>query len=107
VNADSRSIDVRLPTVAKTDFDASPIPRANDKAKAFNINLLCDSGVKVSYQVDGTQTSAGSNVLANSSGKGMASGVFKGDLSSTTQLQLGSKFPWPRHLPATHRSRFR
>jgi type 1 fimbria pilin len=76
VNADSRSIDVRLPTVAKTDFDASPIPLANDKAKAFNINLLCDSGVKVSYQVDGTQTSAGGgNVLANSSGKGMASGV--------------------------------
>ena len=99
VNADSRSIDVRLPTVAKTDFDASPIPLANDKAKTFNINLLCDSGVKVSYQVDGTQASAGGgvgNVLANSSGKGMASGVgvalFKGDLSSTTQLQLGSKF---------------
>ncbi|EHN65611.1 fimbrial protein [Comamonas testosteroni] len=96
VNADSRSIDVRLPTIAKTDFDASPIPRANDKAKAFNINLLCDSGVKVSYQVDGTQTSAGSNVLVNSSGKDMASGVgvalFKGDLSSITQLQLGSKF---------------
>ena len=96
VNADSRSIDVRLPTVAKTDFDASPIPRANDKAKTFNINLLCDSGVKVSYQVDGKQTSAGSNVLVKSSGKDMASGVgvalFKGDLSSTTQLQLGSKF---------------
>lgn len=95
VNADSRSIDVRLPTIAKTDFDASPIPRANDKAKTFNINLLCDSGVKVNYQVDGEQTSDGSNVLANSSGEGMASGVgvmlFKGDLSSTTQLQLGSK----------------
>lgn len=95
MNADSRSIDVRLPTIAKTDFDASPIPRANDKAKTFNINLLCDSGVKVSYQVDGTQTSAGSSILANSSGEGMASGVgvalFKGDLSSTTQLQLGSK----------------
>ena len=98
MNADSRSIDVRLPTIAKTDFDA-PIPRSNDKAKTFNINLLCDSGVKVSYQVDGTQASAGGgvgNVLANSSGKGMASGVgvalFKGDLSSTTQLQLGSKF---------------
>ncbi|MPT12510.1 MULTISPECIES: fimbrial protein [Comamonas] len=95
MNADSRSIDVRLPTIAKTDFDASPIPRANDKAKTFNINLLCDSGVKVSYQVDGTQTSAGSNVLVNGSDEGMASGVgvtlFKGDLSSTTQLQLGSK----------------
>lgn len=94
MNADSRSIDVRLPTIAKTDFDA-PIPRSNDKAKTFNINLLCDSGVKVSYQVDGTQTSAGSSILANSSGEGMASGVgvmlFEGDLSSTTQLQLGSK----------------
>lgn len=95
MDADSRSIDVRLPTIAKTDFDSSPIPRANDKAKTFNINLLCDSGVKVSYQVDGTQTSAGSNVLVNGSDEGMASGVgvtlFKGDLSSTTQLQLGSK----------------
>ncbi len=95
MNADSRSIDVRLPTIAKTDFEDSPIPRANDKAKTFSINLLCDSGVKVSYQVDGTQTSAGSNVLANSSGKGMASGVgvtlFKGDLSSITQLPLGAK----------------
>lgn len=94
MNADSRSIDVRLPTIAKTDFDA-PIPRSNDKAKTFNINLLCDSGVKVSYQVDGTQTSAGSSILANSSDEGMASGVgvmlFEGDLSSTTQLQLGSK----------------
>lgn len=94
MNADSRSIDVRLPTIAKTDFDA-PIPRSNDKAKTFNINLLCDSGVKVSYQVDGTQTVAGSSILANSSGEGMASGVgvmlFEGDLSSTTQLQLGSK----------------
>lgn len=94
MNADSRSIDVRLPTIAKTDFDA-PIPRSNDKAKTFNINLLCDSGVKVSYQVDGTQTAAGSSILANSSGEGMASGVgvmlFEGDLSSTTQLQLGSK----------------
>lgn len=94
MNADSRSIDVRLPTIAKTDFDA-PIPRSNDKAKTFNINLLCDSGVKVSYQVDGTQTSDGSSILANSSGEGMASGVgvmlFEGDLSSTTQLQLGLK----------------
>lgn len=88
VNAGSLSIDVRLPTIAKTDFDSSPIPRANDKAKTFSINLLCDSGVKVSYQVDGTQTSAGSNVLANSIGKGMASGVavtrFRGDLNSIT-----------------------
>ena len=98
VNADSRSIDVRLPPVAKADFEYSAIPWANDKAKTFNINLLCDSGVKVSYQVDGTQTSAGGvgNILANSSGKGMASGVgvalFKGDLSGITQLQLGSKF---------------
>lgn len=104
VNADSRSIDVRLPTIAKTDFDA-PIPRFNDKAKTFNINLLCDSGVKVSYQVDGTQTAAGSNILANSSGEGMASGVgvtlFKGDLSSTTQLQLGAKLVHGTTSPST------
>lgn len=95
MNAGSLSIDVRLPTIAKTDFEDSPIPRANDKVKTFSINLLCDSGVKVSYQVDGTQTSAGSNVLANSIGKGMASGVavtrFKGDLNSITPLLLGAK----------------
>ncbi|MCP1649076.1 fimbrial protein [Pseudomonas nitroreducens] len=96
VNADSRNIDVPLPTIAKTDFVDSPIPRANDKAKTFKINLLCDSGVKVSYQVDGAQTTGDGNVLANASGTGMATGVgvtlFIGDLSSVTRLPLASRF---------------
>jgi type 1 fimbria pilin len=96
VNADSRNIDVRLPTIAKADFEDSPIPRANDKAKAFNINLQCDSGVKVIYQIDGAQVSGASNVLANASGTGMATGVgvtlFMGDLTSVTRLPLASRF---------------
>lgn len=96
VNADSRNIDVRLPTIAKTDFDASPIPRDNNKAKSFKINLLCDSGVKVSYQVDAAQTTGDGNVLANATGKDMATGVgvtlFMGDQSSITRLPLASKF---------------
>ncbi|MBB4868260.1 type 1 fimbria pilin [Pseudomonas nitritireducens] len=96
VSADSRNIDVHLPTIAKTDFEESSIPRANDKAKAFKINLLCDSGVKVSYQIDGAQTTGDGNVLANASGTGMATGVgvtlFKGDLSSVTRLPLATRF---------------
>jgi len=96
VNADSRNIDVPLPTIFKSDFAASPIPQDNTKAKVFNINLLCDSGVKVSYQVDGAQTTGDGNVLANATGTGMATGVgvtlFKGDLSSITRLPLATKF---------------
>jgi type 1 fimbria pilin len=96
VNADSRNIDVQLPTIYTADFEDSPIPQRNDKAKAFKINLLCDSGVKVNYQVDGTLASGATNVLANASGTGMATGVgvtlFMGDLSSVTRLPLASKF---------------
>lgn len=115
VNADSRNIDVRLPTIAKTDFAGGVvIPQANDKARAFKINLQCDSGVKVSYQIDGNQTSAGSSVLANAAGAGMATGVgvslFMGDLSSVTRLPLGTKFLFgatssaqPMSIPLTAR----
>ncbi|GLZ86029.1 outer membrane usher protein [Metapseudomonas resinovorans] len=94
VSADSRNIDVQLPSIAKVDFvDGSPVIQANDKARMFSINLLCDPGVKVSYQVDGTQ--AATDVLANASGPEMATGVgirlFRGDLNSFETLHLGSK----------------
>jgi len=96
INADSRNIDVRLPTIAKADFGTATIPQANNKAKAFNINLLCDSGIKVSYRIDGAQTIGDGNVLANATGTGMATGVgvalFQGDLSSVTRLPLATKF---------------
>lgn len=96
VNADSRNIDVRLPSIARTDFDSSPIPSSNDKAQAFNINLLCDSGVKISYQIDGAQAIGDGYVLANASGAGMATGVgvtlFKGGVGSNTPLPLATKF---------------
>ena len=96
INSDSLGIDVPLPTIHSTDFsDASPVHTSSAKARTFSIGLLCDSGVKVNYQVDGAQSSAGSNVLANASGAGMATGVgvqlFEGDVNSTTVLQLGSK----------------
>ncbi|MNN33505.1 F17a-G fimbrial adhesin precursor [compost metagenome] len=90
------NIDVRLPTVAKTDFsDASPTPADNGKAAAFTIRMQCDKGVRLSHQFDGTQTQGGSNVLANASGADMAEGVgvrlYSGDVSSTTPIELGQK----------------
>ncbi|MCY1270014.1 Fimbrial protein [compost metagenome] len=92
----AQNIDVRLPPVAKTDFsDAAPTPPDNGKATAFTIRLQCDKGVKVSHQIDGTQTQGGSNVLANASGADMAEGVgvrlYYGDVSSTTPVELGQK----------------
>ncbi|MBO3277695.1 fimbrial protein [Pseudomonas schmalbachii] len=92
----AQNMDVRLPTVAKTDFsDASPTPADNGKAAAFTIRLQCDKGVKVSHQFDGTQTQSGSNVLANAAGADMAEGVgvrlYYGDVSSTTPVELAQK----------------
>ncbi|CAD5107945.1 fimbrial protein [Zestomonas carbonaria] len=94
VNPDSRNITVQLPTVAKTDFSASkPALPGADKARSFNINMLCDSGVKVSYQIDGPQ--ALPDVLANAVGAEMATGVgvqlFQGDAHSTTVVPLATK----------------
>ncbi|MBB4862542.1 type 1 fimbria pilin [Pseudomonas nitritireducens] len=95
VNADSRNIDVRLPAIDKGDFADSPIPRNNDKARVFQINLQCDSGVKVSYQIDAARATGDGNVLANAGGSGMATGVgvalFKGGLSSTARLPLATR----------------
>ncbi|MEG0557775.1 MAG: fimbrial protein [Comamonas sp.] len=102
VNAGSLSIDVRLPTIAKTDFDSSPIPRANDKAKTFSINLLCDSGVKVSYQVDGTQTSAGNNVLANSIGKRCGCHSFQGRSEQHHVTAAGRETPQQHDIFRQH-----
>lgn len=96
INSNNLNIDVPLPTVQVSDFnDASPVPIGSARARAFSIGLLCDSGVKVNYQVDGPQSGDANNVLANASGTGMATGVgvqlFEGDVNSTTVLQLGSK----------------
>ncbi|MNJ18093.1 Fimbrial protein [compost metagenome] len=103
VNADSRNIDVRLPTIAKTDFVGGPVVQASDKARTFAINLLCDPGVKVAYQVDGYD--APTDVLANASGPGMATGVgvrlYRGDVNSSDTLFLGVKFQYVQTSGAT------
>ncbi|SDK46582.1 Pilin (type 1 fimbria component protein) [Pseudomonas delhiensis] len=94
INPDSQSITVPLPTVLRTDFPSGlGVLADNGKARAFSINMQCDSGVKIWYRVDGA--SSGNNVLDNATGAGMASGVgvqlFYGDASSTQVLPLATK----------------
>lgn len=86
------NITVPLPTVTKDDFtDASPTPTSTSKATPFNISLLCDADVQVRYEIDGTQTAT--NVLANSTGGGMAQGIgvqlLQGDPGSADPVPLG------------------
>ncbi|WAB95131.1 fimbrial protein [Pseudomonas citronellolis] len=94
INPDSQGITVPLPTVLKSDFPAGlGVLADNGKARAFHINLRCDSGVQVWYRIDGA--SSGNQVLDNASGAGMAGGVgvqlFYGDVSSTLVQPLATR----------------
>lgn len=94
VNPDSQGITVALPTVLKSQLPSGlGVLADNSKARAFQINLRCDNGVKVNYQIDGA--SSGNNVLNNAGGVGMATGVgvqlFRGDASSSLVQPLASK----------------
>ncbi|MEL7939652.1 fimbrial protein [Pseudomonas delhiensis] len=94
INPDSQGITVPLPTVLRSDFPSGlGVLADNSKARAFKINLRCDNGVKVWYQIDGT--TSGNQVLNNASGAGMASGVgvqlFYGDASSTLVQPLATR----------------
>lgn len=96
LRSDSLNIDVSLPTVFTSDFHyLLPVPSNTARARAFSIGVVCDAGIKVNYQVDGPRDNAASDVLANASGAGMATGVgvqlYKGGLSSTEVLPLGAK----------------
>ncbi|TDV11795.1 fimbrial protein [Paraburkholderia caballeronis] len=88
------NITVALPTVMKHDFtDSSPTPTGTSKATPFNISLACDAGVQVLYKIDGTQTGSDTNVLANSTGSGMAQGIgvqlLQGDPGSNSPVPIG------------------
>jgi type 1 fimbria pilin len=77
---------VPLPTISTS---ALPTVGATATPTAFQIPLLCDSGVKVSYELDGTLDPAVNpayGVLANQVGSGYATGVGVQLLQGTTSL---------------------
>ncbi|MDF3935614.1 fimbrial protein [Pseudomonas citronellolis] len=96
VNPASRTINVPLPDVRSGEFPLGTGVLADTyKARSFAIYLRCDPGVKVYYQIDGSEASSGSNVLANATGAGMASGVgvqlFRGNLVNAPVQELGQR----------------
>jgi type 1 fimbria pilin len=89
------NITVDLPRITKSDFtDASPTPVGSNKSKPFDISITCDPGVQVLYEIAGTQTGTGTNVLANSTGSAMARGIgvqlLQRNPGSTTVVPIGS-----------------
>jgi type 1 fimbria pilin len=90
------NITVNLPTVRVADFSASG---SRVGAKSFNVPLVCDKGVTVSYQFDGSRPSgvAASNVLSNNAmgdnaAKGIGIALYRGDNTSSNALALGQKW---------------
>lgn len=57
---------------------------------AFQIPLLCDSGVRVAYEFDGTAGSSATGVLANQAGSGYATGVGVQLLQGTAPVALNT-----------------
>ncbi|SDH69537.1 fimbrial protein [Pseudomonas panipatensis] len=95
IGAGGNNIVVRMPSVRLSDFAGVGVLTNASKAAPFEINLLCDANIKVSYQVDAQGGVTVTNVINNSTGSGRATGVgiqlFQGAASSTTVLPLGSK----------------
>lgn len=99
VNPDSHNITVVLPTIYRNDLhggtDAGGLID-NSKARPFRINLQCDAGVAINYQIDGP--SSGNDVLDNARGEGLASGIgiqlFRGEVDSGLVQPLARKLPY-------------
>lgn len=105
---DADSITVALPAVWKNDFtDASPVPQP-DKARSFEIGMLCDEGVQVSYRIDGAQALTAEHVLANAAGTGMAEGVgiqlYEGGASSSKVVALATPIDYANRTSVSNQS---
>jgi len=82
------AIAVDLPTLSITSL---PNAGATAGATGFNLSVICESGVTVGYQIDGTTapgTAASNGVLAIAGGAGQAAGVG-------IQIQDSAKAPVP------------
>lgn len=92
------TVSLGMPTVMPESFGSAGTPTRAGYDKAFDIGLSCDYslGVKLQIASNGSSTA---NVLANTTGTGMASGVgiqlfrglASGDTSSTTVMPLDTK----------------
>jgi type 1 fimbria pilin len=84
----NNNIAVKLPEVSTHSFHAVGDVSG---ATGFNIALVCDAGVKVAYQLDGTAVASGAaGVIANQTGGGMATGVGVRVLQNNTPVSLGT-----------------
>lgn len=84
------NIVVPLPPVNTREFGGVG---ATAGATAFRIQLNCDAGVKVAYQIDGTPAASGSGVLANAAGSAQAGGVGVQVLQGGAPIALNARSP--------------
>jgi type 1 fimbria pilin len=81
------NIVVSLPTVRLSELKG---PGTATGPTDFQIPLLCDSGVKVAYEFDGTAGSSDAGVLANNNSSGYAAGVGVQLLQANTPVVLNT-----------------
>jgi type 1 fimbria pilin len=81
------NIVVQLPTAMVLDMKGVG---GTTGATAFQIPLVCDSGVQVAYELDGTAGSNAPGVLANQTGNGYATGVGVQVLQGKTPVTLNA-----------------
>lgn len=91
----STNITISLPSIILADFrDDMTVLDDRSKSKTFDIQLICDAGTKLSYQIDSVGSSSSTDVLSNSTGTGLASGIgvqlFRGEFGDDV-LPLGSR----------------
>ncbi|KMZ12411.1 Fimbrial adhesin [Candidatus Burkholderia humilis] len=79
------NIVVPLPPVQTTELLAVGITKG---ATNFQVPLVCDTGVKIAYEIDGTSGSSAKGVLANQTGSGYATGVGIQVLQNATPVTL-------------------
>lgn len=86
---------VQLPTVNKAEF--KNIGALNGKTSSFSLDMMCERDLKVNYMFTSlNQNSELGNVINNSTGNNMATGVgiqlFKGGAESTSVVNLNQKY---------------
>ena len=84
----NRNIIVELPTTSLQSFSAVG---STQGATQFSIPLVCDAGISIAYELDGTaDVSNAPGVLANQAGSGMATGVGVQVLQGKTPVTLNA-----------------